>query len=573
MSKDYVVNLKNPKDTPQDIADKLNTLSFAIDATVIRGAVPREEFDSLSKVTKKYMDGQKERLNMNDQRWHGGGISRVVHDATLTGEGTTASPLSAVGSGSGTVTTISVASANGFSGTVASASTTPVITINASGLDAAKIANGSVSNTEFQYLDGVTSSIQTQLSGKVSGPASSTDNAFAIFDGTTGELIQNTAMVFNDISGVNRQILFNENLFINFNNTGDGFGFIFNAGDGVASNSSGGILDFFAGSATSGNAIGGEINMLAGNGSGSGNGGPLILDAGNANQTNGTGAGGAVSILAGNGGKTSGVGGSVSIFAGDGVGGNANGGDIVLQAGLKNGSGADGNIKLRIPSSSSIEAILDISLIASTDKTFTFPNATGTISLIANTETLTNKTLTAPLTTTITPTAGYTYDIGTAGVPFNNGWFGFSVNIQSAGINTEIIAGANGTNQIITLPLGTDTIVARASTDTLTNKRIQPRTVSSTTASGLNPDLSVGNVYYRTTQTATLTVNAPIGTPVIGETIIMYVDSAGSQTLNMNGTYIAFGTAFPATTTAGKTLLLNAQYNGTNWKTWWSNQA
>jgi hypothetical protein len=37
-----------------------------------------------------------------------------------------------------------------------------------SGIDAAKIANGSVSNTEFQYLDGVTSALQTQLDGKAS---------------------------------------------------------------------------------------------------------------------------------------------------------------------------------------------------------------------------------------------------------------------------------------------------------------------------------------------------------------------------------------------------------------------
>jgi hypothetical protein len=37
----------------------------------------------------------------------------------------------------------------------------------ASGIDAVKIADGSVSNTEFQYLDGVTSSIQTQLNSKV----------------------------------------------------------------------------------------------------------------------------------------------------------------------------------------------------------------------------------------------------------------------------------------------------------------------------------------------------------------------------------------------------------------------
>lgn len=35
-----------------------------------------------------------------------------------------------------------------------------------SGIDAAKIADGSVSNTEFQYLDGVTSAVQTQVDAK-----------------------------------------------------------------------------------------------------------------------------------------------------------------------------------------------------------------------------------------------------------------------------------------------------------------------------------------------------------------------------------------------------------------------
>jgi len=40
-------------------------------------------------------------LNMNDQRWHGGGLSSVIHDSTLTGDGTTTSPLSVVGSNTG----------------------------------------------------------------------------------------------------------------------------------------------------------------------------------------------------------------------------------------------------------------------------------------------------------------------------------------------------------------------------------------------------------------------------------------------------------------------------------------
>jgi len=110
-----------------------------------------------------------------------------------------------------------------------------------------------------------------------------------------------------------------------------------------------------------------------------------------------------------------------------------------------------------------------------------------------------------------------------------------------------------------------------SSTNTITNKRNQPRTASSTTASTLTPDLSSANVYYRTTQTATLTINAPTGTPVIGETIIIYVDSAGAQTLTIDSTYKVFGAAFPATTTAGKTFMMSSQYNGTDWKTLWAN--
>lgn len=120
-----------------------------------------------------------------------------------------------------------------------------------------------------------------------------------------------------------------------------------------------------------------------------------------------------------------------------------------------------------------------------------------------------------------------------------------------------------------TAPSGT--VLGTTDAQTVTSKRIQPRTASSTTSSNLSPDLSTANVYYRTTQTATLTIDAPTGTPVIGETIMIYVDSAGAQTLTINATYKAFGAAFPAATTAGKTFMMSCQYNGTNWKTLWAN--
>lgn len=152
--KGFVVNLKNPEDSPQKIADKLNTLTYAIDASVIRGAVPREDFESFKDKTTKYINSNKERIDTNDQRWHGGGISRVYHDATLTGDGTINSPLSILETGLGTVTSVSVVSANGLAGTVANATTTPALTLSTTVTGLLK-GNGTaisaaVANTDYQ---------------------------------------------------------------------------------------------------------------------------------------------------------------------------------------------------------------------------------------------------------------------------------------------------------------------------------------------------------------------------------------------------------------------------------------
>jgi hypothetical protein len=48
----------------------------------------------------------------------------------------------------------------------------------ATGIDAAKIADGSVSNAEFQYLGGVTSDVQTQLNAKVDDPTTTKGDLF-----------------------------------------------------------------------------------------------------------------------------------------------------------------------------------------------------------------------------------------------------------------------------------------------------------------------------------------------------------------------------------------------------------
>lgn len=197
----------------------------------------------------------------------------------------------------------------------------------------------------------------------------------------------------------------------------------------------------------------------------------------------------------------------------------------------------------------------------------TVTNLTGTASININ-GTVGATTPTTGVFTTLVAGSTTSLLLGTAGSAVGN--IGFR-NATSGTITLAPATGALGT-VTLTLPAATDTLVGKATTDTLTNKRPQPRTASSTTASNLSPDLSTANVYYRTTQTATLTIDAPTGTPVIGETIMIYVDSAGAQTLNINATYIPFGAAFPATTTAGKTFMMSAQFSGSEWLALWANR-
>ena len=71
----------------------------------------------------------------------------------------------------------------------------------AAAIDATKIANGNVSNTEFQYLDGVTSAIQTQINTKQATIDSSNRlNANLVGDGS----VDNTE--FGYVNGVTSSI-------------------------------------------------------------------------------------------------------------------------------------------------------------------------------------------------------------------------------------------------------------------------------------------------------------------------------------------------------------------------------
>jgi hypothetical protein len=110
--RDYVLTSKDKTDIANRIdvpivekiiekTEVIREVPIEIDVSMVKGAVSEKY------LKKKVLDGMAlidGRIKLIDQRWgaHGGGVTRVYTDATLTGIGTASSPLSVVGGSGGT---------------------------------------------------------------------------------------------------------------------------------------------------------------------------------------------------------------------------------------------------------------------------------------------------------------------------------------------------------------------------------------------------------------------------------------------------------------------------------------
>lgn len=170
-------------------------------------------------------------------------------------------------------------------------------------------------------------------------------------------------------------------------------GSIYLVGASATSQGKGGIVNLTGGNAVGASESGGDIVITGGNGGVGGQGGNLSLTAGTpgvggpsgnvgiaASSANDTGDGGVMSFSSGSGGATSGNGGGMTFIAGTSLGGGGNGGDVLFRPGRKEGAGINGLLKIE-DATSEKRAIFETSLITSTDKTFTFPDASGTFIL------------------------------------------------------------------------------------------------------------------------------------------------------------------------------------------------
>lgn len=97
-------------------------------------------------------------------------------------------------------------------------------------------------------------------------------------------------------------------------------------------------------------------------------------------------------------------------------------------------------------------------------------------------------------------------------------------------VNGNTLAATSGT-ATITLPNSTDTLVGRATTDTLTNKRLTPRVSAlGSVAAGsiaVNSD-NFDILEFGTTSTGTYTIANPTGTPTEGQTLTYTMFNGGS---------------------------------------------
>jgi len=171
----------------------------------------------------------------------------------------------------------------------------------------------------------------------------------------------------------------------------------------------------------------------------------------------------------------------------------------------------------------------------------------------------------------ISNTAGVTVGGSSARITPSSGNIGLTdasdatkvIAFQASGATTAktlTIISAHSDDRSLTLPNATDTLVGKATTDTLTNKRVTQRVTTTTDDATAVIDIDSCDV-YQLSAVANATEFTTTGTPTDGQKLIIRLKDAGvSKALTWTG-FTAIGVTLPTATTASKWHYIGATYN------------
>jgi hypothetical protein len=231
------------------------------------------------------------------------------------------------------------------------------------------------------------------------------------------------------------------------------------------------------------------------------------------------------------------------------------------------GGGSSGAVSLAIDTATTVDKTtaqtltnktLTTPIISSISNTgtLTLPTSTDTLVGRATTDTLTNKTLTTPIISSISNTGTLTLPTSTDTLVGR----ATTDTLTNKTLTTPVIASISNSGTI-TVPTGTDTLVGRATTDTLTNKTLTASavnnpiikspeercTVSATAATGTIAfdTQTQGVLYYTTNASGNFTLNF---TNVNANLAVG--DSISCVFLNTNGGTAYYASAFQVDSSA-----------------------
>lgn len=207
----------------------------------------------------------------------------------------------------------------------------------------------------------------------------------------------------------------------------------------------------------------------------------------------------------------------------------------------------------------------NVTVTGSGANTYTMPATTDTLVGRASTDTLTNKDLTSGTNTFPTfnqNTTGTASNVTSTVVVANGG--------TGAATLTGVVIG-NGTSPFTTVSAPAGTIVGTSDTQTLTNKRINPRVNTLTVSSNTyTPNGDTTDTALIATPTANFTIASPTGTPVDSQKLVVRITSGATGYVpTWGGSFSSSGTiTLPASSLPpSKTITLGFVYdaNAAKW--------